>query len=118
VSGGLLLLVMVAFVLMLLDTLLRADAIGAFGDHPGTVVIAVAAVGLFEALIRLSALAATMILMSLIPATAALALAAPVAGVGLSAAHSYLLLVRYSAIGIIRQYPIRASTQNGSSYSL
>lgn len=119
VAGGLLILVLVAFVLMLLDTLVRCDAVETLGGSLGPVVAAVAAIGLLEVLVRLSAVMATLIAMSVMPAPLALLLAVPLATIGLSTTHSFLLLVRYSAIGIIRQhieYP--RSTDDAPGHSI
>jgi hypothetical protein len=116
--GGALLLAVVAFGLMVMDTLLRCDAIEALGRHLGPIVLAVGAIGVFEMIIRAWAVAATVILTSLMPSPAALLVAIPAGAILLSIVHSYLLLVRYSAIGIIRRHANTvSSTHNGPSYT-
>jgi hypothetical protein len=101
--GGAAVLVMVAFALMLVDTLLRCDAVETLGGHVGSVVAAVSAVGLVEVALRWIALMTTLIAVSLLEPPLALILVVPAIGIGLSVAHSYLLIVRYSAVDIIRQ---------------
>jgi hypothetical protein len=102
--GGGLVLVMVAFALMLTDTLVRCDAIETLGGHVGTVVAVVSAVGLTEVGIRWGALMATLITVRILPSPLGLIVAVPTVGLVLSLAHSYLLVVRYSAVDIIRQH--------------
>lgn len=102
--GSGVILVMVAFVLMLADTLVRCNAVETLGGHVGTVVGAVSAVGLTEVGVRWAALMTTLIAVKLMPSPLGLVVALPTVGIALSLAHSYLLVVRYSAVDIIRQH--------------
>lgn len=114
-AGGVMLLIMLAFVLMLLDTLLRCDAVDTLGPELISVVAVVAAIGLIEVGVRLSALMATVIAVRVLPGVLVLVVAVPVVAITLSVTHSYLLVVRYSAIGIIRhQIENARSIYNGS----
>lgn len=102
--GGGVVLVMVAFVLMLTDTLIRCDAIETLGGHVGAVVAAVSAIGLTEVAVRWAALMVTLIAVNVMPSPLGLIVAVPTVGLVLSLAHSYLLVVRYTAVDIIRQH--------------
>lgn len=117
--GSGLVLVMVAFVLMLTDTLVRCDAIETLGGHVGTVVAAVSAIGLTEVAVRWAALMVTLIAVNVMPSPMGLILAVPTVGLVLSLAHSYLLVVRYTAVDIIRQH-IESSgiTPTGSTHDV
>lgn len=110
-----LLLTMVAFVLMVVDTLLRCDAVETLGPQLGGITAAVALIGLFEVILRLAALAGTVVLLNLIAVPVVLLFGVPAIGVTLSVVHSYLLLVRYCAIGIMRTYYVESAPAHGAS---
>jgi len=116
--GGLILLILTGFFLMLVDTLMRCDAIETLGPHLDSVIAAVGTVGLFEVSVRMSMLMATVVMLAVAPVALVLMVILPVASVGLSLVHSYLLLVRYSAIGIIRSHLDQTTdTRNGPSHN-
>ncbi len=102
VVAGVILLAWLAFFLVMLDTLSRCDALELLGTSLPAVVWIVGFPMLLEVSMWSLAGAATL------AAARAPVLALGVGGaclVGLSAGHSYLLLARYSAIGIMRRDP-------------
>jgi hypothetical protein len=95
-----------AFLLTLVDTLIRADAVDLFGTDLFRVAGLLGILVSFEGMVAASALAILLAgfahVTGAIPAAAMLG-AAVVAMLFLNVLHSYLLLVRFSAIAIMRR---------------
>jgi hypothetical protein len=95
-----------AFLLTLVDTLIRADAVDLFGTDLFRVAGLLGILVSFESMVAVSALAIFLAgfanVTGVIPAAAMLG-AAVISLLFLNILHSYLLLVRFSAIAIMRQ---------------
>ncbi len=105
--AGSTLIAVLAFALILLDTLLRNDALEVAGDQLGQVLGVVGTLVLFEA--SLLASAALLVGVSFgmtggATGVSGVLLLALILIAASSAAHSYLLLVRYYSVGIMRSY--------------
>ena len=96
-----------AFALMLLDTLIRTDALEVVGDQLGQVVGVVGTLALFEASLLASAAMLVGVSFGMTSGAGGVSgvflLALALTAI-LSVAHSYLLLVRYSSVAIMRSY--------------
>ncbi len=101
--AGLGMLVLLAFGLMTVETLIRSDAVGVLGVDPSGVVGIVFVLALVEsAVVLAAAVAATLIIQRVGSLGGPVVVGIFLTG-ALSAGHSYLLLVRYSAVGIMRR---------------
>jgi len=103
---SLVILTFFSFIMLLVDTLIRSDAIDLLGTNLPAVSGVIAVLAGFEALIAASfgiAFLAGLLSVSRAVEFMAMLLFAIVAAVILSFLHSYLLLVRFSAIGIMRR---------------
>ena len=105
-AGGVLIAVL-AFALMLLDALIRTDALEVVGDQLGQLVAVVGTLALLEASLLASAVLFLGVSFGMTSGAGGVSgvflLALALAAI-LSVAHSYLLLVRYSSVGIMRSY--------------
>jgi hypothetical protein len=103
VVAGVVLVALLAFFLTILDTLIRCDALDLLGRSLPAILLVVGFPTLME--VSMWSLAAAVCVMSIaapMPGGVTLALMAALV-VGLSAMHSYLLLARYSAVGIMHR---------------
>ena len=99
--AGLSMLGLLAFSLMILETLLRSDAVDALGQDLPRVVGVFGMLATIEAAFVVVAATVAVLIFEVVESPAVTAVAG-VLLIGLSsAAHSYLLLVRYSAVGIM-----------------
>jgi hypothetical protein len=101
--AGLGILVLLAFGLMTIETLIRSDAIELLGVDLSRIVGIVLVLALVEAGVVLGALAASALIMQWLGSPGGLVLAGILFAGVLSVSHSYILLVRYSAVGIMRR---------------
>ena len=101
--AGLGILVLLAFGLMTIETLIRSDAIEVLGLDLSRVVGIVLVLALVEAGVVLGALAASALIMQWLGSPGGLVLAGILFAGVLSVSHSYILLVRYSAVGLMRR---------------
>ena len=101
--AGLGILVLLAFGLMTIETLVRSDAIEVLGLDLSRVVGIVLVLALVEAGVVLGALAASALIIQWLGSPGGLVLAGILFAGVLSVSHSYILLVRYSAVGLMRR---------------
>ena len=101
--AGLGILVLLAFGLMTIETLIRSDAIEVLGLDLSRVVGIVLVLALVEAGVVLGALAASALIIQWLGSPGGLVLAGILFAGVLSVSHSYILLVRYSAVGLMRR---------------
>ncbi len=101
--AGLGILVLLAFGLMTIETLIRSDALEVFGLDLSRVIGIVLVLSLVEAGVVIAALAASALVMQWVGSLGGLVLVGIVLAGVLSVNHSYMLLVRYSAVGMLRR---------------
>ncbi len=105
--AGSALIAVLAFALMLLDTLVRNDALEVAGDQLGQVLGVVGTLVLFEASLLASAVVLVGVSFGMASGAAGVSgvfLLALILVATLSVVDSYLLLVRYYTVGIMRSY--------------
>ena len=103
---GAAILVVLGFLLTIADTLIRSDAVRLFGTHMLEIAGLIGTLLLFETLISVSAavVVVTAVLHVSTPLELIVAIAGALAAVlVLSAVHSYLLVVRFISIGIMKR---------------
>ena len=101
--AGLGILVMLAFSLMTIETLIRSNAAEVSGLHLSRVVEIVLVLALVEAGVVLAVVGASALIMQWLGSPGGRVLAGIVLIGVLSVNHSYMLLVRYSAVGIMHR---------------
>lgn len=101
--AGLGILVLLAFGLMTIETLIRSDAMEALGQDLSRVVGIVLVLALVEVGVVFGALAASALILQWLGSPGDLILAGILFVGVLSVSHSYILLVRYSAVGLMRR---------------
>ncbi len=101
--AGLGVLVSLAFCLMTLETLIRSDAVEVLGLDLSRVVGIVLVLALLETAAVLTVAVASAVVMRIVGSVGGLIVGAVLLTSILSVNHSYMLLVRYSAIGIMRR---------------
>ena len=100
---GLGILVCLAFGLMTLETLIRSNVMAVVGLDLGRVLAIILVLSLVEAGVIVAALALSVLIMQWIESLGGLILTGLLLTVLLSVFHSYMLLVRYSAVDIVRR---------------
>ena len=99
--AGLSMLGLLAFSLMILETLMRGDAVDALGQDLSGVVGVFGTLAMIEAAFVVVAATVAAWILEVVESTEVTAVVGVFLIGLLSAAHSYLLLVRYSAVGIM-----------------
>ncbi len=101
--AGLGVLVLLAFCLMTLETLIRSDAVEVLGLDLSRVVGIVLALALLETAAVLTVAVASAVAIQVVGSVGGLVVGGALLAGVLSVNHSYMLLVRYSAVGIMRR---------------